>query len=140
MKTIHLIVLLLPLIFAGKCSEKYSAKTEEDCMVLTTWDESKETDTATCFCIDDNFNGKTKDQVKEILMTKINGSMVNHPLKQTVIDYVNTNIADIVKLKEYEMPIPYCRGYSATNPSARARIEKKFEENRVGRLKCESNQ
>lgn len=138
MKTIPIILMLLPLILASKCNEKYSAPEAEDCVLLTVWDAEKGTDKGTCFCIDDRIN---KDTFDSILTNRVEKAFNTHPLKSEALRYLAENKEKIIKTKEYEVPfLAYCRGFPTTNPSDKAKLENWAEENRLARIKAESNQ
>ena len=126
------------LMGASSCpaSNKYGAPKFEDCTILTLWDEVKEVETATLFCIEPRMNEKfyTNTFVPSVL-DRFN----EHPLREAVINYLETNKKEIIKTKEYELPITYGRGSTSISPSDRTLLFKWAEENRIKRIECEYN-
>lgn len=133
---LNMIVIMLALV---QCSttEKYQAKLVEDCVVLTKWVPQAGMDWASCFCVDKNI--KDENAFITILEARVKLNMSNHPLAQQAMDYIQVNKAAIIKNKQYELPVQYCRGYSATNPNDRTYLQKWAEDNRLGRIKCEDS-
>lgn len=133
-KLISLILMSLLLMGASNCSGvKYGAPPFEDCTIISSWSAEKETDVATCFCIDHTITPKNYHQ----LVSYVESVYKEHPQQQTVLEYLNTNSAQIISSKEYELPIHYCRGYTGIGPKDRTALTKWAETNRMKRIECE---
>lgn len=133
-----LLILLLPLIIAAKCEPSavlYKAPDEQECMILSQWNENIGQDEGSCFCIDKNITNEQK--LRSILIPRVEKAFNGHPLKEMALLEIETTIPTIIATKEYELPLAYCRGYFATDASARARLEKWAEDNRLKRIECE---
>ena len=138
-KLLLILSLSMLLMSASSCPRKkgtYPAPLFEDCITLTQWDESLQIDTATSFCIDDRLDPKFFDN---ILVPKVQSKYNGHPLLPVVLQYLRENRDQIIKTKEYELPISYTRGYTQISPEDRTELTKWAEDNRVNRIKCEYN-
>jgi len=131
-------LLLATLLMSARCdqADKYAAPLAEDCSVITTWDPEILLDKGSCFCIDEKI---TKDNFDTLLTNRVTKAFNGHPMKQFALDYLTDNKEKIISKKEYEIPyLAYCRGYSATNPLDKAKLENWAETNRVERIRAES--
>lgn len=135
MKKLFPILLLSTVLISAKCStEKYSAPTIKDVMVLSTWNEEKQVDVATCMVIDDLI---TKDNFDERVINHVAKYMNQHPQLSIVLQSLKDHKAEIIKSKEYEITIAYCRGNTTIFPEDKLELTKWAEGNRMGRIKCE---
>lgn len=133
-KLIMIFFMCLMAMSVSNCSTvKYGAPSFEDCTVISSWSEQKETDVATCFCIDEQLTQKNFPQLLEYTKSVYK----EHPQMESVVAYLSTNAEEIIKTKEYELPVHYCRGYSAIGPKARTDLTKWAETNRMKRIECE---
>jgi len=126
------------LMGANKCegpSNKYRAPVVADCAILTNWDPTLNTDTATLFCVDERITSETYLVFTEYVLKAFN----SHPLKIEVEDYLISNKDLILKTKEFELPISYARGFPAVKPEDRTKLTEWAEKNRMERIKCEYN-
>lgn len=135
------LILLFPMLFilmgVSKCdsvNNKYSAPPFKDATIISYWDEEKQVDVATCFVIDDLI---TSDNFEQRVINHVSNYMKEHPLLEETINQLRTNKDNIVKTKEYEVTIAYCRGNSNIFPEDRTSLTKWSEANRIGRIKCE---
>jgi len=136
MKIVLFLLLGLLLIGASNCStyDKYQAKFVEDCAVFTNWDSATQTQKSSCFCID---NRITTEQTFNTFLIKFAKSMSNHPERDTAIEDIKLQKADILKKHEYTAHIQYCKYYRATSPIDRVYLENWAETNRLERIKAE---
>ena len=133
-KLITLIALCFMLMGVSTCSiVKYGPPPFEDCTVISEWSEQKQTDIATCFCIDQTI---TQNNF-HLIVEHTEAVYGQHPQKNMVLDYLNTNSEAIIKSKEYELPIHYCRGYTGIGPKDRTDLTIWAETNRMKRIECE---
>lgn len=125
----------LTLMSVSKCDgQKYPAPEFGDCTIITSWSEEKFVDVASLFCIDDRI---TKKNFETTILKTAEEVFNGHPLKTQILDYLITNKDEIVKTKEFELPISFGRGFSAVSPTDRTTLTKWAEGNRIGRIKCE---
>jgi hypothetical protein len=134
-KLMLLVAMSFLLMGMSNCSSvKYGPPQFEDCGILTTWSEEKQTDVGTCYCIDDSVNSKKSF---DELVTYVSSVMKEHPLQEASISYLQKNQESIIKNHDYELPISYCRGHSSIGPKARTALTKWAEDNRLERIRCE---
>ena len=122
------LLLICVLLMGAKCTQKYSAPDVEVCTILVDKD-----DNSTCFCGDNRLT----DIVA--LAEKVNAQMNGHHAREATLDYLFDNEVAIVKDKFYEFHIQYCRGYQAIGPEDQSSLEIWAENNRVERIKSESD-
>jgi hypothetical protein len=126
-------LMLLSMGMSNCSGVKYAPPEFEDCTVLTEWSQTLSTDVASCFCV----NHKLRKDKYADFVGSVESVFNQHPLRESVVSYLLLNQETILKKKEYELPISYCRGYSSVGPSDRSSLIRWAENNRLKRIECE---
>lgn len=130
-----LLLVIFTLVCISGCSGlKYGPPQFEGCIILV---DAMNNDKASCGCIDYKVN--SVDAFNDYFLPSIRKRMVDHPDAQEVIDGLVANYKSIIKTHEYILPIFACRGYKAVSAMNEAKLKNWAEDNRVKRIKCESD-